>query len=261
MNRKLGMLVNTKHIGVEEGIYKARKWNLDFIQLYAMNEKCNLNDWSNARLHHLKNTLLAEGVRLSSLAISFGPQAILSKNVIEQYKSITNIGLELGANIITAHIGKIPSDSTCDRYKSMLEVCCELGSMNEEMGCLFGIETGTEKSSVLKRFLEEINSSELGINFDPANIISGTRESPNDFLRAIQKYVSHVHLKDCLKVKSEEGIYYQETAAGQGSVNFEEIFTSLNSSGFNGYYIVERNDYTHQKHGMEQSIKYLSKFL
>ncbi|MGQ7053513.1 sugar phosphate isomerase/epimerase family protein, partial [Bacillus cereus group sp. BceL245] len=42
MDRKLGMFLNTKYIEVNEGIQKAREWDLEYIQLYAMNKNFNL---------------------------------------------------------------------------------------------------------------------------------------------------------------------------------------------------------------------------
>ncbi|MEC2467608.1 sugar phosphate isomerase/epimerase, partial [Bacillus cereus] len=41
MDRKLGMFLNTKYIEVNEGIQKAREWDLEYIQLYAMNQTFN----------------------------------------------------------------------------------------------------------------------------------------------------------------------------------------------------------------------------
>lgn len=72
MNRKLGMFLNTKHIEVNEGIKKAREWDLDYIQLYAMNTNFNLANISKVEWANLKKSLFFNGIKVPSLAISFG---------------------------------------------------------------------------------------------------------------------------------------------------------------------------------------------
>ena len=57
MDRKLGMFLNTKHIEVNEGIQKAREWDIEYIQLYAMNKNFNLANISKAKWTTLKESL------------------------------------------------------------------------------------------------------------------------------------------------------------------------------------------------------------
>ena len=105
--------MNTKHIEVNEGIQKAREWDLEYIQLYAMNKNFNLANIPVVEWTALKKSLSFNGIKIPSLAISFGENGITGTEVdsaIDQIKYITDRGLELGAKIITAHIGKVPDD-------------------------------------------------------------------------------------------------------------------------------------------------------
>ena len=61
MDRKLGMFLNTKHIEVNEGIQKAREWDLEYIQLYAMNKNFNLANISKEKWIALKKSLSFNG--------------------------------------------------------------------------------------------------------------------------------------------------------------------------------------------------------
>ncbi|MDA2211551.1 hypothetical protein PDM88_08755 [Bacillus cereus] len=113
MDRKLGMFLNTKYIEVNEGIKKAREWGLEYIQLYAMNKNFNLANIPMAEWNALKKSVSFNGIKIPSLAISFGENGIMgieAESAIDQFKYITDRGLELGAKIITAHIGKVPDD-------------------------------------------------------------------------------------------------------------------------------------------------------
>ncbi|MEF8683215.1 UNVERIFIED_CONTAM: sugar phosphate isomerase/epimerase [Bacillus cereus] len=264
MDRKLGMFLNTKYIEVNEGIQKAREWDLEYIQLYAMNPTFNLANISKIQWNTLKENLSFNEIQVPSLAISFGENGIIGTEaecVIESFKYITDKGLRLGANIVTAHIGKIPDDENSEYYDKMLRVCNEIGDLAFRFGGFFAIETGSEKAIVLKRFLETANSKGLAVNFDPANLISDVNENPGEGLLLLKDYIVQTHIKECKEVKSDRSTKYIEVAAGNGEVDFDIFFKVLDKIGFDGYNMIERNDYFDELDGMSQSINFAKKYI
>ncbi|MDA2233268.1 sugar phosphate isomerase/epimerase [Bacillus cereus] len=264
MDRKLGMFLNTKYIEVNEGIQKAREWDLEYIQVYAMNPTFNLANISKIQWNTLKENLSFNEIQVPSLAISFGENGIIGTEaecVIESFKYITDKGLRLGANIVTAHIGKIPDDENSEYYDKMLRVCNEIGDLAFRFGGFFAIETGSEKAIVLKRFLETANSKGLAVNFDPANLISDVNENPGEGLLLLKDYIVQTHIKDCKEVKSDRSTKYIEVAAGNGEVDFDIFFKVLDEIGFDGYNMIERNDYFDELDGMSQSINFAKKYI
>ena len=264
MDRKLGMFLNTKYIEVNEGIKKAREWELEYIQLYAMNPTFNLANISKIQWNTLKENLSFNEIQVPSLAISFGENGIIGTEaecVIESFKYITDKGLRLGANIVTAHIGKIPEDENSEYYDKMLRVCNEIGDLAFRFGGFFAIETGSEKAIVLKRFLETANSKGLAVNFDPANLISDVNENPGEGLLLLKDYIVQTHIKDCKEAKSDRSTKYIEVAAGNGEVDFDIFFKVLDEIGFDGYNMIERNDYFDELDGMSQSINFAKKYI
>ncbi|MEN3130449.1 sugar phosphate isomerase/epimerase family protein [Bacillus albus] len=264
MDRKLGMFLNTKYIEVNEGIQKAREWDLEYIQLYAMNPTFNLANISKIQWNTLKENLSFNEIQVPSLAISFGENGIIGTEaecVIESFKYITDKGLRLGANVVTAHIGKIPDDENSEYYDKMLRVCNEIGDLAFRFGGFFAIETGSEKAIVLKRFLETANSKGLAVNFDPANLISDVNENPLEGLLLLKDYIVQTHIKDCKEVKSNSSSKYIEVAVGNGEVDFDIFFKVLDKIGFDGYNMIERNDYFDELDGMKQSINFAKKYI
>ncbi|MDZ4520777.1 sugar phosphate isomerase/epimerase family protein [Bacillus cereus group sp. BceL300] len=264
MDRKLGMFLNTKYIEVNEGIKKAREWGLEYIQLYAINPTFNLANISKIQWNTLKENLSFNEIQVPSLAISFGENGIIGTEaecVIESFKYITDKGLRLGANIVTAHIGEIPDDENSEYYDKMLRVCNEIGDLAFRFGGFFAIETGSEKAIVLKRFLETANSKGLAVNFDPANLISDVNENPGEGLLLLKDYIVQTHIKDCKEVKSDRSTKYIEVAAGNGEVDFDIFFKVLDKIGFDGYNMIERNDYFDELDGMSQSINFAKKYI
>ncbi|HDR7517890.1 sugar phosphate isomerase/epimerase family protein [Bacillus mobilis] len=264
MIRKLGMFLNTKHIEVNEGIKKAREWDLDYIQLYAMNTNFNLANISKIEWTTLKESLSFNEIKVPSLAISFGENGIIGTEVdsaIEKFKYITDKGLGLGAKIITAHIGEIPNDEKSECYDKLVRVCYELGDLAVKFGGVFAIETGSEKAIVLKQFLETINSKGIAVNFDPANLISGVNENPIESLLLLKEYIVQTHIKDCKELKWNSSSKYIEVAAGNGELNFDLVFHTLDNIGFDGYNIIERNNYFDELDGMSQSINFVKRYI
>lgn len=264
MDRKLGMFLNTKYIEVNEGIQKAREWDLEYIQLYAMNTNFNLANIPMVEWSTLKKSLSFNGIKIPSLAISFGENGIIgteADSTIERFKYVTERGLELGAGVITAHIGKIPDDEKGKIYGEMERICFELGDLAFKFGGVFAIETGSEKAIVLKRFLENINSKGLAVNFDPANLISDVNENPVEGLLLLKDYIVQTHIKDCKEVKSDSPSKYIEVAAGNGEVDLDIFFKVLDEIGFDGYSMIERNDYFDELDGMNQSINFARKYI
>ena len=263
MDRKLGMFLNTKHIEVNEGIKKAREYGLEYIQLYAMNPTFNLANISKVHWTILKENLSFNEIKVPSLAISFGENGIIGTeaSTIERFKYVTERGLELGARVITAHIEKIPDDEKGKIYGEMERICFELGDLAFKFGGVFAIETGSEKAIVLKRFLETINSKGLAVNFDPANLISDVNENPVESLLLLKDYIVQTHIKDCKEVKSDRSSKYIEVVAGNGEVDFDIFFKILDEIGFDGYNMIERNDYFDELDGMNQSINFARKYI
>ncbi|GAI00297.1 unnamed protein product [marine sediment metagenome] len=60
----------------------------------------------------------------------------------------------------------------------------------------FTLETGQEKALVLSKFIEDVNRLNLGVNFDPANMLLYDADDPIKALDILGKYVIGVHCKD-----------------------------------------------------------------
>ena len=75
--------------------------------------------------------------------------------MIDREKRILEMAKELGTNVVTTHIGVVPTDKSVDRYKIMQDACGELSEYADSMGAHFAIETGPERADVLLEFLKE----------------------------------------------------------------------------------------------------------
>ena len=181
----------------------------------------------------------------------------LNPSLIEKSKRIVELAKELGTDIITTHIGVVPNDKNHERYKIMQEACFELSRFADSMQAHFAIETGPETSETLKMFLDDLGSTGVAVNLDPANLRMVTDDDPVKAVYNLKKYVVHTHAKDGnrLNIGNPEFIYravhpvpqgfddiqyFEEVPLGTGSVDFPAYLKALEDIGYKGFLTIER---------------------
>ena len=100
-------------------------------------------------------------------------------------------------------------------------------------------ETGQETPVVLLRLFEEINTGNLFINLDPANLILYGKANPVDAMDVFGDYVRGVHAKDGLYPTNGRQLGH-EVKVGEGKVNFPALLKLLKEHGYDGSLTIER---------------------
>jgi sugar phosphate isomerase/epimerase len=105
----------------------------------------------------------------------------------------------------------------------------------------FALETGQETAPVLLTFIRDVNRRNLGINFDPANMILYGTGDPIVALSVLKDHVISVHCKDGnWPPKEQPGALGKECALGSGSVGIERFVAKLEEIGYKGPLTIER---------------------
>lgn len=173
---------------------------------------------------------------------------------------ISQTAKELGIKNVAAHIGFIPEDPTDSVYKSFirdfryfLEFCLSNGQN-------FIFETGQESVNTLERMFNDLDMPNIGINFDPANMLMYDKGDPLEVIDRLGKYIVNVHCKDGSRPENSEKLG-KEKLFGNGDINAPEILKRLYEIGYRGPLIIEREagDAEQQKKDIEYTIKYLEK--
>ncbi|HTD68385.1 MAG TPA: TIM barrel protein, partial [Candidatus Limnocylindria bacterium] len=100
-------------------------------------------------------------------------------------------------------------------------------------------ETGQETAAVLLEFLKKLGRTNVGVNFDPANIILYDNGNPIEALRDLGAWLKQVHIKDGTRAQ-RAGTWGEEVVAGTGDVPWEEFFQTLKEINFVGDLCIER---------------------
>jgi len=254
----IGAIVDSFKMETREAIKAAAAIGAKGIQMYSTNGVNSPENLVGQARKDLLNFVKDQGMVFSAICGDLG-QGFMKpeKNpaLIEKSKRIMELAKELETDVVTTHIGVVPADKNHERYKIMQEACYELAQYADSMGSHFAIETGPETAATLKMFLDDLGSTGVAVNLDPANLVMVTGDDPVAAVHTLKKYIVHTHAKDGIKLrdKNPEIIYraiehdgwdnepsFREVPLGQGSVDFPAYLKALDEIGYKGFLTIER---------------------
>jgi sugar phosphate isomerase/epimerase len=155
---------------------------------------------------------------------------------VERMMAVSDFAAELGVGSIATHIGFMPEDHSALR-EQVRRVCGHA----EGHGQTFALETGQEPAEMLRAFILDVGCANLGINFDPANMILYGTGDPMEALDVLGPHILSVHAKDGdWPAAGVPGALGQERALGEGAVGMERFVNKLRAIGYRGPLAVER---------------------
>jgi len=154
---------------------------------------------------------------------------------------ISDFAAAIGVRSIATHIGFVPEDATDPDYAAVLEMVRRIADHAAVHRQTFALETGQEPAHVLLQFLQHVDRSNVGINFDPANMILYGSGHPMEALTVLGSRLLSVHAKDGnWPDRDKPGSLGKERPLGQGSVDIPRFVAKLKEIGFHGPLNIER---------------------
>ena len=256
-NFPIGVMLHSFRCSTKDAIEKAAKMGVQGIQLLATRGETSPEELTGSKRTELMDMMRSNGLCFSALCGDFGfgfADRERNPKLIEKSKRILDLAKELETNIVTTHIGVVPTDKTCERYKIMQEACFELARYADSLDAHFAIETGPEIATTLKMFLDDLGSKGVAVNFDPANFVMVTGDDPVKGVYTLADYIVHTHAKDGIKLTNatadevykivdedaNQGVNYIEVPLGQGKVDFDNYLKALEEVGYRGFLTIER---------------------
>lgn len=273
---KIGAMAESFRLDTLDGIRKAAEVGAQGVQMYASRGENSPWTMTAERKRALIRTVRENGLVFSAicgdLGQGFGDRARNAEN-IEKSKRIVDLALELGSNIVTTHIGVVPSNTEHERYKIMQEACRALAEYADSVGARFAVETGPEEAKTLRAFLDSLGSKGVSVNFDPANLVMVVGDDPAEAARTLGDYIVHTHAKDgvMLKRTNPEYIYkiseippeergetfFREVPLGEGSVDFDSYLAALDDIGYHGFLTIEREVGSNPEQDIRTAVGFL----
>lgn len=177
---------------------------------------------------------------LESIRITGGiaPDATWEANLRNSHATAL-LAAKLGLKLVTMHAGFVPHDEADPGFGKMVLRLRAVADAYAAQGITLGLETGQETAPSLLRFLQLLDRPNLGVNFDPANMILYDKGDPIEAVRVLSTWIRQVHIKDAVRTRVP-GTWGEEVPAGEGQVDWPAFFGALGQAGYRGDLVIER---------------------
>ena len=157
----------------------------------------------------------------------------------ENAQENVELAQRLGLKLVTFHAGFLPHQENDPEFEKLQHRIRLVADLFAAKGIDLAFETGQETADTLKTFLEKLGRSNVGVNFDPANMILYDKGDPIEALRTLGPWVKQCHLKDANRTR-QPGAWGEEVVVGTGQVDWPHFFSVLGEMKFAGYLCIER---------------------
>jgi sugar phosphate isomerase/epimerase len=155
------------------------------------------------------------------------------------FQANAEVATHLGLKFVMFHAGFLPHEESDPAFAKLVDRLAKVAGLFASRGMIVGFETGQETADTLATFLRKLNRPNVGINFDPANLILYDKGDPIDALRTLGPWLKQCHLKDATRTKVP-GTWGEEVVVGTGQVDWPAFFRTLGELGFEGDLCLER---------------------
>jgi sugar phosphate isomerase/epimerase len=163
---------------------------------------------------------------------------------------------QLGARFLTTHVGFVPASSD-PQYRVMVDRVHDLAHSVAPDGVELLMESGQETASELLQFLNDLNCRNVGVNFDPANMILYGAGDPISAVGILNRHIRHVHAKDAVASGQPMIEWGREVPFGAGDVGVARFLDALDEIDYTGAIAIEREAGEHRMSDIRAAIQAL----
>jgi L-ribulose-5-phosphate 3-epimerase len=158
-------------------------------------------------------------------------------------EQIARLASRQGIELVTFHAGFMSEDPANPERAKMIDRLRTIAEIFDHYDVNIGLETGQETAFVLNQVLDQLDRANVGVNFDPANMILYGKGDPVDSLRTLAGRVRQIHVKDA-KPSRVAGEWGREVPVGKGVVNWEAFFEAALAISPPVPFVIERESRT-----------------
>ncbi len=255
---KLGVVDTNFRVSFEESLKLAKEIGFQGVQIWVTGalDPANLKRGAN----WLRKTVERYGLEISALCGDLGYGFAYEEGLewrIKKTKEYLAYSVELGAPIVTTHIGVIPEDRSHPDWDKLRRSLDEIGAYGERAGAVLAAETGPEEPELMREFLQTLDTSAIKINYDPANLVMMGFD-PIKGIYVLAPYIVHTHAKDGVRYPNGR---IGEVPLGEGQVPWQEYLKALRENGYKGYLTIEREVGEEPIRDIKEAKEFLTKLL
>ena len=167
---------------------------------------------------------------------------------------------QMGLKMLSTHVGFVPHSNDA-AYPGILKRIAQVARDFADQNVELIMETGQEKDEGLLQFLNDLNMPNVGVNFDPANMILYGAGDPVEAVHTLSRHIKHVHIKDATPSTNPGIEWGSEVPFGTGSVDHAAFLSALKSIKYTGPLTIEREAGANRLQDAQTAINTLKKLI
>jgi L-ribulose-5-phosphate 3-epimerase len=157
----------------------------------------------------------------------------------ESAEKTAEVASEMGLDLVSFHAGFLPHDREDPERALLLERLGTIADLFAARDVRVAFETGQESAATLLEVLADLDRPNLGVNFDPANMVLYAMGDPVEALRLLGEKVLQIHIKDAISAATP-GTWGEEVPVGTGEVDWKSFFSVIGEQGLTCDLMIER---------------------
>ncbi len=257
---KLGVRLDSLGLPLRRALNEARKMGVGGVQIDASGDLAP-RALSQTGRRDLRVLLRSSNVELTALGAPMRRGFDEAENLqarIDYVREVMVLAFELGPRIVIAQAGHIPDDLAVPSAHFLRESLLALGQHGDRVGSVLALETGLESGATLATFLATLDTGGLGVNYDPANLITHAHD-PYAAARDLGRRIVHMHAKDARAVSASRGA--AEVPLGHGDIEWMRLTGMLVEIEYRGWVVVERESGENRVGDVAEGIKFLRRLI
>ncbi len=171
-------------------------------------------------------------------------------------QAVATLATRLGLRLVTFHAGFLPHEPADPDFVKLMGRMRQVADLFGGVGIQLGLETGQETAETLDGFLAQLDRANVGVNFDPANMLLYDKGDPIQALERLGRWLRQVHLKDANRTTTP-GTWGEEVVVGTGQVDWRTFFRTLAKLGYQGDLCIEREAGTQRVADIRSAARYV----
>ncbi|MCI0629257.1 MAG: sugar phosphate isomerase/epimerase [Phycisphaerales bacterium] len=139
-------------------------------------------------------------------------------------EQIARLACTAGIPLVTLNPGFIPQDRANPERAKLTDRLRTVAEVFAHYKVDVALETGQESADTLAQVLDDLAYPNVGVNFDPANMIRFRTGHPVQSLRRLAPYIRQVHIRDAVIISPTAESCGQEVPAGEGAIDWDAFF-------------------------------------
>ena len=246
---RIGIDADDLRLDVRSGLKQAAAMAFRTVQISAALGELAPENLSSSGRRALSQFVGSLGLELASLSAELPRLRLTDPATVEERvdrtAGILDLARDLGVPVVTTGVGALTDPQTGKPSDLVVEALGRMGEYADSRGVQLALRPSYDAGERWVTLLETLRCPALRVCLDPASVVM-TGANP---LSEIERYIEQVaafHVRDATAGFSDphggEPRLGQETALGQGDVDFVRVLELLRDVEYRGPYILRRLD-------------------